>query len=1287
MHRRVLTLAVIPEIIMHNTRRIRSLLMYVWILLAGTVALAQVTSRVTGVVSDPQGAMVSGATVTLTNEATGVPFNAATSSAGTYVFDAVKPGTYTVRIEAAGFKKFVSTGNVLTIGLPMTVNAQLVVGSLNEQVTVIGSAEQVQTATSGNYGELFDNTALNILPIVTGRGRNPLELVELEPGVVDGSGFNQGGANIAGGGVYANGARDRAWNYTLDGVDANETSAGGSNFSPLHLNPDMLSEFRVITSNATAEYGRNSGAEVVMTTKYGTNQFHGDGYFYYQTPGFDANDPGSKEAGLGRPQFVQKIYGFDIGGPVFKNKTFFFANFQWLRLLHTTLNSQPVFTQPARGGLLRFVDQNSPNCLSNGACANTAAGSSGATVDSSGNPVTGVNIDSYDVAANDPLSMGLDPSVQAMVNGSKIPLPNDFFLGDGLNVAAFDWLAAEHEKQIDFTIRIDHTFNASHSVFGRWSAGHQNTFGDTANAGLAIFPGFPNTVDTFRTPKNLAVNWRWIMNPRLLNEFVVGMSRFSFNFANPDPNFRNNPAFNFFADPICAINGLACMSVPLQNYVGNARFLTTFQLVDNMSYERGAHAFKWGVNFRYQRHIDQRGSIGNLDASPAINFDPSINTPDPTTFNYGSMNIDQSQDFVDLQGFINDLLGRVGAIQQGVVAQNPTTWAPPGTILHADFRMPEYDLFAQDTWRIRPNFVVDLGLRWELKPSPRVTNTNNMLRPNTSFGWGQSSTTLSWQPGQLYRDSMKNFGPSIGFAWDPHNDGKTSIRGNFRVAYDRINTFSLSSAIFQNMPGLSNQIFDTTFGTETTSCGGTDGRFSTLTPSVFDCVISSNLVQTPTQLRTPPPFSNNQITVVDPNWKPPQTYMWSFGFQRELPKKIVLEVNYLGRKAIHLYGGYDANQAKIRANGFLSAFNTVAALGDSPLMDQLLQADPNFPGGSITGSQWAQTPGSTYNSDLVNGRVARMAARLQQAGTDVAAGLPPTFFLSYPQFSGSFPSGPGGFIVLDSRDYSTYNSLQAVVRRSFENGLTFQASYVWSKSIDTRSFDPTFSTVVVQSSPFGASSTPFDNDNRKRNYAPSDFDRTHVFQGIWTYDLPFGHGKRWASSLNGVLDRIVGGWTIGGFGIIESGRPTTFFSGSNDYTLSSIVRTVADCTGCSPNMAHIHRDPGTGLLTYFTPAQIAQFSTPAPGQFSNVGRNFFRLAGYNILNLSLAKNFRVKEGQQLQLRFEVHNALNSVHYDEPGSNRYNNGDFGVVDPLTVQQDGRSLSSDFRQGQLSVRYTF
>jgi hypothetical protein len=1273
-------------------------------LLFGLSALCQTTSRFTGVVRDPSGAVVADARVTLIEESTQVSFNVPTSSAGVYVFDAIKPGTYTVKISKTGFKTFTSMGNVVTIGQPTAVNASLQVGTATESMVVNAAAELVQTATSGNIGNLFDNAAVNTLPIVGIRGRNTLSLVELQPGVVDSGGFDQGGPNVAGGGVHANGARDQAWNYTLDGIDVNETSAAGGNFSPLRTNPDMLAEFRVVTSNPTAEYGRNSGAQVEMVSNSGTNAFHGSAYFFYQTPGFNANDPAAKEGGQARPQFIQKIPGFTVGGPIFKNKTFFFANFQWLRALVTHLNVQPVYTQQARGGLMRFIDQNSPICSGAyaGSCFNSAAGNSNATVDASGQPLPGVNVVSYDVAANDPAGIGLDPAVQPMINGNSIPLPNNFTIGDGLNVAAFDWLAAEHEKQLDYLIRIDHTFSNTQSIFVRWSSGHQNTIADAANGGLPIFPTTPPTVNTYRTPRNLAVAWRWAVRPTLLNEFVVGLNRFFFDFANPQPNAANNPPFNFFANPLCAYQGIACMSVPLQNYslngAPNARYLTTFQVVDNMSYLHGAHAIKWGTNLRYQRHIDQRASIGALSAGLAVNFDPNVNNVDPVAFklptniNGWANNFNDIEsnggDAYNLTGFVNDLLGRVGLIQQGIVAQSPTKWAPPGTWLHSDFRMPEYDFYVQDSWRVRPNFVVDLGLRWEIKLSPRVTNADNMLRPDGPLGWGFSSDDLVWKPGHLYRDAYKNLGPSIGFAWDPHHDGKTSIRANFRIAYDRFNTFALSSAVFQAMPGLSTQITDNVFGPSG------DVRMSQLTPSKLSNLFDSYLLCAgcdPTSLRHPPNYTqcpscaSNFNTVVDPRWTPPQTYMWSFGIQRELPHKLVWETNYLGRKGVHLFGAYDANQAKIRSNGFLNAFNIVSAGGDSPLMDQLLANDPACLG--VNGSQCLYNGNSSYSSDLSNGRVARMAARLQADGLDVAAGLPDTFFISYPQYSGQTPTTPGGFVVFDSHDFSTYHALQTEVRRSFSNGFSFQGSYTWSKSIDTRSFDPAFTTVGRASTPFGASSTPFDLDHRKWNYAPSDFDRTHSFQAIWVYELPFGHGKRWGHSTNSLVERVIGGWELAGFAIEQSGRPSTMFSGSNDYTTSSIVRSVANCDGCSPKMFHIHRDATTGLLTYLTPDQIAKFSTPGPGQFSNVGRNYFRLAGVGSLNMSIGKKTRITERQQVELRLEIQNLTNSVHYDEPGSNRYTNSDFGVVDPLTVVGDGRSLTSNPRRMQVSAKYTF
>ncbi|MGB7846269.1 MAG: TonB-dependent receptor [Candidatus Acidiferrum sp.] len=1231
----------------------------------GPPAYPQATSRVAGTVQDKSGGVIQGASVTLTNEATNVPVNTVTTSTGSYVFDGIVPGTYTVKVQMTGFTTFIATGNVLTIAQPMVVNATMQVGGANEKVEVIAGAELVQTENSGDLGALIDQRALETLPIVGSRGRSPLDLLELIPGVVDGGPLNTGGANISGGGVLVNGARDRAWNYTLDGIDINETSAGGSNFSPLRTNPESIEGFRVITSNATSEFGRNSGAQVIMGTRQGTNEFHGNVFWFYQTPGLNANDPANKENGLDRPQFVQHIPGFSIGGPIFKNKTFFFMNMQFLHASQDFSVNNIVYTKEARSGLIRYLQQQGSCIGSNDSSCphNDNAAASDAVVDSSGVPLPGLPIGTYNVVANDPAHIGLDPSTQKFI--ALAPLPNNFNVGDGLNTAGYQFQAPEQERQVDLTVRIDHNLNSKNSIFGRWAQGHQNTVGDTANAGLQPFPGAPNVVDTYRQPRNLAIGWRYSPNSTITNEAIAGMNRFIFNFANPDSHYLDNPPF--------VLNN--SVTIPLQNYVGNKRALTTIQFVDNLTYLRGAHAMKFGTNLRLQRHIDDRGSIGPYDAQPLVFFNSDVNRVGPEFNLPGDVNI--ATDLGTVKGALNDLLGRVGNIQQGFVAKDVNQYAPAGTHLRDDFRMPEYDFYAQDSWKIRPNLTIDLGLRWEIKLSPRVSS-NFLIRPDQGFTVSApGSDSIAWTPGHMYQDAWKNFSPSIGVAWDPFKNGKQSIRANYRLAYDRMNTFVLSSSVFQGLPG-------ETLAIESQDFGKVGGRVSDGIPT-----IAPPAGVTPASLRQPAAFSTTSITAVDPKWTPPQVSEWSLSVQRQVGRDMVAEVAYIGHHAVHLFGAYDSNQAQIKNNGFLDAFKTVAAGGDSPLIDQLLLNDPGRPAGT-TGSQYltgvcpsADCSGSPYSSDFSFGSVAAVAAEIGVA-TDangvalpVSAGLPSTFIFKYPQFA-------GGFIVLDSGDWSWYNALQASFHGRF-HGLQFQANYTWSKSMDTRSFDPTFSTVVGGSTTYGSSSTPFDIADRRLNYAPSDADRTHVFQAVWTYQVPFGKARKWGSNWGPALDRLVGGWEISGAAVFETGRPTTIYSPA--YTTSNVVRTPSSCTGCTHDMLHIHYNPDFGGLDYLTTAQMGQFFDPAPGANSNVGRNFFRLAGYSVVNLSLGKVTQITEKQTIEFRVEMQNAFNSKHYDEPASIRTNSGFFGLVDAGTVFNICCSPGSNPRTIQLSAKFAF
>jgi hypothetical protein len=1163
-----------------------SLLLFLW---AGPLLLAQgTTSKALGTVQDSTGAVVPSATVKLTSEATNVVFTTVTSEAGTYGFDALQPGAYTVSVEAAGFKKFMSKGNVVTIGLPMTVNVTLEVGDITQSVEVAAVAEVVQTSSSGNFGNLLSGEVIRDLPIVGTRGRNPLDLVTRQPGVVS-------GANT-GGGVHVHGARDRAWNFTLDGIDSNESSAGGSNFSPLRTNPDSLSEFRVLTGNFTAEFGRNSGGQVAMVTRSGTNEFHGSAFWFYRTPRLNANEWENNLNRIGKRQFVQHIPGGSIGGPIARNRTFFFGNIQVLRARESAQADRTVYTAEARRGIFRY----------NRAGRNLPSGVPGAVIDAGGNVLPGVNIGTYNIFTSDPDRIGANARVRGLID--QTPLPNNFNGGDGLNTALFTFAALQQEKQYDAVIKIDHVINSKNTVYGRGAWGRQDTNCDRVNGGQPFFPGGKCVVNTQRDPQNIAINWRSNPSPRWTNEFVMGKNFFAFDFNIP------------FADLSKTTLSGAPVTVPETFDFGNRRSITTWQFVDNVAYFRGAHAFKFGTNLRFQKHVDTRGSIGGFNAAQGVNFSRTINSVDPARFGLPS-DLNQQFDRPNLESHINFLLGRVGSTFRGFPSDGDKFVAG---LYNFEARYPEYDFFVQDTWKIRPNLTVDLGLRLEMKLTPRSSPEGRIRRPNqAAVAGGAPSTTLRWETGELHPSRLRNLGPSIGFAWDPFGRGKTSVRANYRVAFDRLNTFVLSSSVFQNLPGQVQGIVNQEYGQ-----GG--GRLANLPVLGPPTVKPSDFVQ-------PPAFSLGNITVVDPNFKIPTTHQFGFSIQQEIAHRTVVEVTYIGRRAYHLFGAYNVNQTEIFRSGYIEGFRTVQAGGQSPLINQLYGPDTRRQAAE-TGSDMLRR---LFRTDLLNnsvGFLASDAARRIQGGRSLSdlAGLGPHFFVPYPQYT-------GGFNVIDSNDFSTYQALEAQIERRFSNGVAVQFSYTLSKSLDTRSFDPAF-TVAAGGTAQSASSTPFDLSNRKLNYGISDFDRTHVVQSYFIYELPFGRGKRFVSGAGPLRQRLTGGWQVSAFTTIAAGRPFTVYSGFN--TLSNVVSSTADCSGCTRKDGGLIDGPG-GFVWYFDQSLIGRFSNPEPGSLGNTGRNFFRGPGNFNLDAVLMKRTDITERVKLELRADMTNITNSPTFGFP----------------------------------------
>jgi len=1219
--------------------RVRCLLYVFFILIAGTVSAQVTTSRLTGTVQDASGAAVPGATVTARNEETGLSRNVTLTESGIYTFDAIPTGFYTVEVEAPGFKKASLKNNEVRIGQPTTVNATLEVGQVTETVEVVGAAETVQTSTTGNYGNVLTEQLIRDLPIVGTRGRNPLNLVMLQPGTFDGSN--------TGGGFHVHGARDRAWNFTLDGIDNNDPSAGGSNFAPTRTNPDSLSEFRVVTSNPTADVGRNSGANVMLVTKSGTNEFHGTGFWFYRTPLLNANEWASNFNNLGKRQFVQNIYGGSIGGPIWRNKTFFFVNIQRLAASETRTVNRLTYTADARRGLLRYVSGG----------RNRPFGQTGASVDAAGNPVAGVNIATYNVVANDPERMGIDPTIAAAV--AKLPLPNNFQGGDGLNTAYYTWSAPVNEKQQDNTIKIDHQFNDKHSVFGRGSWGYQDSVCDAANSGTAFFPGSGCNVNTERGPKNIAASWRYVVTPSVINEFIFGHSDFTFNFLSP----LAQPGQLFFRGGDgggTVLNNLGAADAPvlvenLSYAIGNLRTIRTRQFVDNLTFVKSAHTFKTGFNLRFVQHADIRGSVGGANANTTVDFNPAVNTINPAAFNIPS-DLNVLFDRPEFDRNINFLLGRVGAISRGFASDGQRY---VDDLLRVKGQYGEMEMYFQDTWKVRRNLTIDLGLRWELRNAP--TEASDLIAaPDQPLVYGAPPTlTAKWIQGQaFYKKDWNNLGPSIGIAWDPFGAGKTSIRSNYRIAYDRLPTFGLST-IFQTLPGITTGITDNTFGQ-----GG--GRLANV-PQINPPNVP------PSSLAQPTPYTTNTITVVDPNIEVATTHMWAFGIQQEIAPRTVFSVDYIGRRAHNLYGSYNANQTEIFRNGFLDAFKVAQGGGESPLLDQLTRPDTR----RTTTESGAAFLRRQFASDLALNNVGIVAQNLGQrfernaAGQTVSAtslsGLGPYFFFPFPQF--------GPVRVIESNDFSTYHGLEVQVLRRMTKGLEAQFSWTWSKSLDTRSYDPSL-TLYGTGTQQQATSHPFDIANRKLNYARSDFDRRHVLNSYWTWEVPVGRGKRYGVDMNRVVDGVIGGWSISGFLRYQTGRPFTVFSGAN--TLGNVFQTTAQCNACSPDDGKVFTN-SAGIVQFFDQATREKFVATPAGEIGNTGRNFFNLAPTFNMDMSLSKRFAITERVDFQIRADATNLTNTPLWEVPTAVR-TSGSFGNF-------TGPSEITGSRKIQLGAKINF
>jgi hypothetical protein len=1001
------------------------------LILATSFALAQ-TSSILGTITDKSGAVVQNAEVTVRNLATNVTRTATTGATGSYNLTSLAVGPYDVTATKAGFKTFKAVGITLTVDQPLTVNAQLEPGAVSEEVQVHADQLPPIDLETAQVSNLVDARQMKDLPLIV---RDPYSLVLLSPGTAQTNGN---------GGFTVNGSRDRNNNFMLDGVDNNDTSVPGIPGGVLAANPDSTEEFRVITNNFNAEYGRNTGAIIDAVTKSGTNSFHGNARWFGRYNSFggarDWFNPSLDTSG--QPQrmnpYVRNQFGYSIGGPIIKNKTFFFFDEEFDRFRTTLTNSVTAPTAAFKTGIFNYT-----------------------------NPSTGLTqaVDLTQTGANNALGAPLDPTIQAILALYPTPLQS----ADGISGTAF-FPSGSQQNSYNATAKIDHNITNHHSLSLRFGYDH---FTDPNPFHVDILPNNVGGADEKSIGRGLSVNLTSTLRTNLINNFVFGWNRIyaAFNCTglgvldsvSPKDAFGNGIDYLFDAN----ITNFGCNALVSDS---QWRKTGTTSYSDTISWVHGNHTFKFGADFR---NIGEQGpdsffSRRELTMSTFINQTgfTLINQPandlcfDPTV---ADCSLDNAA--TALYGFVgNDFAGQFfnkSGVRQGTDNKH--------------FRQHEYDWFGQDSWKIRSNLTLTLGLRYQLDgvPFEEQGNFSNLLTDPSSFAFGQNVVMSIVGPGtgkQIYKQDYSNIEPRIGFSWDPWKDGKTAIRGAFGIFHDRV-----FGNLFGNARG--NPPFEqdyNQFPFETINNFFGSGAVPTVVPDTTPSAVI-------------PDDSQLAPVLFDTHYRNSASNAWSFGIQRELPGNNTLDLSYVASKGTHVYRQRDGNPP------------------DPNLVQQLL---------TICGS----------SDPIINplGCVpSEVSGILLYEG-----GQGPNDFGILP-----FNAVANNALVQPSYQQSVansiYNSLQLKVTHRFSHGLQVQGAYTWAHAIDN-STDP-----IVPGQ--GNRTFPRNSRNLNQDRGNSDNDVRHIAVINYLWEVPLGRGKGYLNK--GVLGRVFEGMQFSGITTAQGGFP------------------------------------------------------------------------------------------------------------------------------------------------------
>jgi hypothetical protein len=1008
--------------------------------LAFSVTLeAQTASiRLEGTVWDPAGNPLSGATLTAVEERRGFSAEAVSNDNGDYRFLALQPGTYTVTVKAKGFKDVVHRG------------IALVKPGVAEEIFTIEAAAVNVEATNQELPRFIDSETsaalspreLEARPLAD---RNVLSQIIYQPGVQVQAG-DPGGSTV-------NGTRVGMNNTVMDGISITDPVNPRLDSSLVPTNPDAIYEVQIVTSGGKAEYGRSGGGQFLLVPRSGAQSWSGNFYDYFKNSKLDANEYFNNAAGALRPKDTRNIFGGTIGGPVFRKKTLVFANFEGNRTDQSLSRVRLVLTPEAKKGLFRWY---APNDTSRSTLL------------------------TYDIAANDPRHIGIDPTIAGILK--KLPEPNYAGIGDGLNTHGYRFKSPVYLDQERLSVRIDHNLSLRHQLFLNlnWNKSKGT---DIYNDALAPFPDEPSG-----TAKSnfwgFSAGSNWILNPQMTNEFRIGYLQPSTDLIRPARS----------TGPMLSANS---WSNPLDPSFPRSTSSKLFQVSDTMSQGKSKHVFKYGIDFQYVRQgsVDYSGVYPNVTFGLSAGNEPAANIGPSEQLNTST------EDRQTFEKLYNDLLGRIESVSQ-TYNSSLSSVLPAGTPKTRRFAFQEYSAFLQDDWRITPNITLNLGLRYELGTVPDEKNGfQSVLDQADKISSSANISNFRVLSGDWRNKSLKDFAPRAGFAWDIFGTGGTVLRGGYGIYYDRL-IGAITNFIDANSYGFSQTI------ALNPNSSGTDRRISDGIPAIAQ----------PSALSLQPLDNRSRsVAVLDPNLRTPRIDQYNLTLEKKWGKA-VFEAGYVGSRGRHLFQYLNLNQTKSQG-AFLQAF-----LQLQDYRDNGIPVPASNPFIRIFGTPLAAlnaVGGSNVDANLV-GTVADTLDRNYFANY-ASAGVSDFYIRNFPQFS--------DFVVGSSTGNSWYNSLQLGMRAS---GASYhmRAYYTWSKSLDTMSSDG------------GSLALPYDSFHPENNKAPSDFDRTHVLNFAWDYRIPVGRSLHKDSDAPLWLDALIGNWNFGILYLWESGQRFSISSGS-----------------------------------------------------------------------------------------------------------------------------------------------